>query len=130
MEISKSSKENEPQANYNKKTYSIEENTAPRLALACEKMREFDGKNDGFLEGFLGLVETSDVIPLDVGRFGEDGTTQRALKALLFLIFIIIVVVALASATRISDRRGTEAERTRARRWQRRSAWALRGRWP
>jgi len=43
-------------------------------------VRELDGKDDCFFEGFFGLFETCDVGPEDVGCFGEDGTWRRVEK--------------------------------------------------
>jgi hypothetical protein len=40
-------------------------------------VREFDGEDDGFFEGFFGLEESGDVVPADVRGFGEDGAWKR-----------------------------------------------------
>lgn len=56
---------------------TVEQDPLPGSPFPSEEVREFDRKDDGFLEGFFGLFETCDVGPEDVGRFGEDGTWER-----------------------------------------------------
>lgn len=52
---------------------SVKKDALPWRPLAGEEVRKLDGKDDGFLEGLLGLLETGDVGPEDVRGFREDG---------------------------------------------------------
>jgi len=61
---------------------SVEEDTAPRGTLAGEELGKLDGKNDRLLERLLGLLETGDIVPTDVGRLGDNRARQRAAQLL------------------------------------------------
>lgn len=43
----------------------------------CEQMREFDGQDDCFLQGFFGSLQSSHIVPLNVGLFHDDGTCKK-----------------------------------------------------
>lgn len=52
---------------------TVQEDAAPRCPLAGKEVRELDREDDGFFQGLLGLFETGNVFPPDVGRLGQDG---------------------------------------------------------
>jgi hypothetical protein len=45
-------------------------------------VRELDGEDDRLLEGCLGSVESCDVVPGNVGPFGEDGAGEAGTQLL------------------------------------------------
>jgi hypothetical protein len=83
---------------------AVEQNTLPRLTLASEQVGELDGKNDGLLQGFLGLLQTSNVFPFDVGLVSQnstsEGTSELLRLGVLFFAFVFPVVIWLAHASK------------------------------
>lgn len=41
--------------------------------LTCEEVWEFNGQNNGFLQGLFGSFESSDIVPLDIWFLHDDG---------------------------------------------------------
>jgi hypothetical protein len=72
---------------------AVEQDTLPGLALASEQMGELDGKNDGLLQGFLCLIQTSNILPLDVGLVGQDSTSEGTSQLLGLGILIVAAFV-------------------------------------
>lgn len=60
-----------------------------------EKLREPDWEDNSLLETFLGSFKSRYVIPLDIGRFAHDSTSEGALKLFLLLIFFIVLAFTL-----------------------------------
>ena len=77
--------------------WTIQEDTSPRRALSREKVREFNGKNDSFLQGSFGALKTGDVVPLHVGFLGEDGTRKARTEFLEFGILIFVAIFPFAT---------------------------------
>lgn len=73
---------------------SVEQDTPPWRPLASKELRKLDGQDDCLLERFLGLGETGHIVPLDIGRFRQDG----ALQTLAQLLDLRIIVVASSAA--------------------------------
>ena len=55
-------------------------------------MWELDRQNDGFFQGFLGALQPSDVVPLDVGLLHHDGVVQLGLHLLLLWVVLVLRV--------------------------------------
>lgn len=70
---------------------AVEENSFPGFSASCEDLFESDGQNDSLLESVLGILETCDILPLDVGLFADDGIVELALE-------VVVLLVAFASS--------------------------------
>ena len=52
--------------------WAIEEDAAPRLAVAREELWKAHRKDDGFFQRLLRALEPSNILPLDIGLFTHD----------------------------------------------------------
>jgi len=71
--------------------WAIQQYTCPWLTSTLEKLWEFNRHNDCFLKSFFGALKTSDIAPLNIWLFGNNGRTDRIIK----LIFLFISLIAI-----------------------------------
>lgn len=74
---------------------AIQQDTLPWRALSCEEMGELDGQDDSLFECRLCAFEACDVVPLDIGLLGQDGTGEACSQ--LLDLWILVVVLAILS---------------------------------
>ena len=55
-------------------------------------MGKSNGKNYSFLEGLFGIVETRNVLPLDIGLFGDNRRAQGIPQLLGFRILLVVIL--------------------------------------
>ena len=70
--------------------YPEQENAFPWGAFAGEKMREFDGQNDSFLQRFLGTIQPCNIRPADVWFLHHNGSFQFGLHFLLLRVVSVL----------------------------------------
>ena len=59
-------------------THPIQQDSSPWLpVLGLKEVRELDRQDDSFLESFLSNMETSNVIPANIGFLRDDSTYQE-----------------------------------------------------
>mmetsp|Transcript_13376 Transcript_13376/g.40498 ORF Transcript_13376/g.40498 Transcript_13376/m.40498 type:complete len:353 (-) Transcript_13376:208-1266(-) len=87
------------QETFSRSGRTVQQNAAPRLALADEELRKAHGQNHRFLQRGLGALQARHVAPLDVRLFRHDRARQLAPQ------FLRFVVVRLSSTFRPISRR-------------------------